>query len=107
MGDGVRVAFEHLDDSVLVDGPVEDQVALLCCDYDGVVVMRVRELLDLVGLHVQLPVALGIGSEVDVETLAVRDVEDLSIVGEVQAGDVPTVVFDYLGWLETLQNIRS
>lgn len=31
VGDAIGVAFEHFDDSVLVDGPIEDQVVLLGC----------------------------------------------------------------------------
>ena len=32
LGDGIGVAFEHFDDSVLVDGPIIDEVVLFCCN---------------------------------------------------------------------------
>ena len=51
VGDAVGVPLEHLDDPVLVDGPIEDEVVLLGGHQNGAVVMRVRYLLDLVDFH--------------------------------------------------------
>ena len=103
VGDGVGVSFEHFDDSVFVDGPVEDEVVFFCGDEDGTVVVGVAELLDLVVFHEEFSVALGVGGEEDVEGGGVGDVEDLAVVGEVEAYYVFAVLFYYFGGFEALE----
>jgi hypothetical protein len=101
------VALEHLDHAVLVDRPVEDQMVLLSRNQDHTVVMGMGQLLDLVVFHKQLSVALGVGSEENVEGVGVSDVKDFAVVGEVQTHDVLVVLFNYLCRLELLQELRA
>ena len=58
--DRIRMPFEHLDDSILVDRPVQHQVVLLGGHQHRTVVVGMGDLLDLVVLHVELAVALSI-----------------------------------------------
>ena len=59
---------------VLVDRPIQHHMVFLCGNYDGVVVVSMRELLDLVVLHEELSVALSIGCEINIQCLTVRNV---------------------------------
>ncbi len=45
------MSFEHLDDLVVVDGPVQDEVVLFGGDENGVLMVGMRELLDFVIFH--------------------------------------------------------
>ena len=67
---------------------------------DSAVVVGMGDLLDLVRFHEQFAIVLSVLGEDDVEGLVVSDVEQLSIVGEVDAYDVLAVFLDNLGWFE-------
>ena len=60
-----------------------------------IVVVRVRELLNFVGFHEEFSVALGVGSQIYIEGVGVRDVQDLSVVGEIETCYVTCVLFYY------------
>ncbi len=45
------MSFEHLDDFVVVDGPVQDEVVFFGGDKNGVLMVGVGELLDFVIFH--------------------------------------------------------
>lgn len=91
------MAFEHFDYFILVDRPVQHHMILLRRNDNRVVVVGVRQLLDLIIFHEQFSIALCVGGEVHVEGLAIGDVEDFAVVGEVETGDVGGVLFYYFG----------
>jgi hypothetical protein len=107
VGDGIGVAFEHLDDLVFVDGPIEDEVVFFGSHQNGTVVVGVGQLLDLVRFHEEFAVALGIGGQKHIQGLRIRDVEHLPVVGKVKSDNVLAMLLDYFGWLKALKQLRS
>ena len=99
--------FKHFNHSVLVNGPVQHQVVLLGRHQNRTVVMGMCNLLDLVRLHVQLAIALTIAGKYRVESLVIGNVEELSIVGEVYAYDLFSVLFDDFGSFEAGHGCRG
>lgn len=95
MRDGIAVALEHFYHPVFVDRPIQNEMVLLGGYNNSIIVVRVRELLYLVGFHEQFSVALGVGCQIYIEGVGVRYVQDLSIVGEVQTCDVTCMLFYY------------
>ncbi len=95
------MSFEHLDDLVVVDGPVQDEVALFSGDKNGVLMVGVGELLDFVIFHEEFFEDLTCACVVNVERGAVCDVEQTAVVREINSDNFFHVLLDDFGGFET------
>ncbi len=59
---------------------------------------------DFVSLHEEFPVALSIGSKVDIQSLRVSHIQNLPIIGKLKSDDVLGVFFDDLGRFHLLHD---
>ena len=88
------MSFECFDDSILVDGPVENEMILFSCNKNGIVIVSMSELLYLVIFHEEFSIALSIGSEVHIECVSIRYIKNLSIIREIKSCDIWGMLFD-------------